>query len=71
MSQFAVKEGDHVSPGEVIGYVGSTGRSTAPHLHWSIYVQGEPVDPNQWVHLNPCRRPAAKVHSSPSHRASP
>lgn len=71
MSRFAVKEGEHVLAGEVIGYVGSTGRSTAPHLHWTIYVQGEPVDPNQWVHLDPCRPPAAKSHSSAVRRSSP
>ncbi len=65
MSHFAVKEGDHVSRGEVIGYVGSTGRSTAPHLHWTLYVQGEPVTPLQWMHLEPC--PAAPPHHPPAH----
>lgn len=54
MSKFALEEGVGVKKGEVIGYVGSTGRSTAPHLHWGLYVNGIPVNPSQWVRLNRC-----------------
>jgi murein DD-endopeptidase MepM/ murein hydrolase activator NlpD len=57
MSKFAVAEGAAVRPGDTIGYVGSTGRSTGPHLHWSIYANGVPVNPAQWIELRPC--PAA------------
>jgi len=62
LSKFAVKEGAVVKKGDVIGYVGSTGRSTAPHLHWGLYAHGVPVDPRQWVALKPCppRAPAPK-----------
>ncbi|HMF76174.1 MAG TPA: M23 family metallopeptidase [Bryobacteraceae bacterium] len=59
MSGFAVKEGDHVTPESVIGYIGSTGRSTGPHVHWTLYVNGEAVDPGQWMTLKACP-PAAK-----------
>ena len=54
MSRIAVKPGDHVNAGDVIGFVGSTGRSTAAHLHWALYAQGEPVNPMQWLDLKPC-----------------
>jgi len=45
MSRLAVKKGDTVTQGTTIGYVGSTGISTGPHLHFEIYSGGERVDP--------------------------
>ncbi len=54
MSKFAVAEGAMVNTGDVIGYVGSTGRSTAPHLHWTLYVNSVPVNPREWVQVKPC-----------------
>jgi murein DD-endopeptidase MepM/ murein hydrolase activator NlpD len=58
MSRFAVAEGAKVDKADIIGYVGSTGRSTGPHLHWGISVHGVAVNPQRWVQLSPCSAPA-------------
>lgn len=49
MSKLNVQPGDVVQKGDVIGFVGSTGFATGPHLHWGLYVNGLPVNPNQWL----------------------
>ena len=45
MSRIAVSPGEHVRRGQVIGYVGSTGLSTGPHLHYEMYRNGATVNP--------------------------
>ena len=45
MSRFAVNRGQSVKRGQVIGYVGSTGLSTGPHLHYEMYRGGRAIDP--------------------------
>ncbi len=45
MSRFKVRVGDKVKRGDVIGYVGSTGTSTAPHLHYEVIKNGEKINP--------------------------
>lgn len=45
MSRIAVMAGQHIKRGETIGYVGSTGRSTGPHLHYEIWMNGRLTNP--------------------------
>lgn len=49
MESFSVKPGQVVRRGETIGHVGSTGRSTGPHLHFGVYLRGARVDPLQLI----------------------
>jgi murein DD-endopeptidase MepM/ murein hydrolase activator NlpD len=45
LSRFSVVAGQHVKRGDVIGYVGATGRATSPHLHYEILFNGTPTNP--------------------------
>ena len=45
LSRFAVRDGQEIRRGEVLGYVGATGRATAPHLHYEILLNGQPINP--------------------------
>jgi len=56
MSRLVVASGAVVQRGDILGYAGSTGRSTGPHLHWVLYVNGVNVNPAQWIKLQPCLR---------------
>jgi murein DD-endopeptidase MepM/ murein hydrolase activator NlpD len=49
MSEIHVKVGDQIKIGQVIGAVGSTGRSTGPHLHYETRIDGEAVDPQKFL----------------------
>ena len=49
MTHYIVKPGQHVSTGQVIGYVGSTGGSTGPHLHFGISYNGTYVNPMSYI----------------------
>lgn len=48
-SEILVKEGQTVARGQQISEVGSTGRSTGPHLHYEVRVQGVPVNPSKFM----------------------
>lgn len=50
LSAFKCKRGDTVVRGQVIGLVGSTGKSTAPHLHYEVVQNGKKVDPVHFFH---------------------
>lgn len=45
LNSYVVAQGDHVTRGQLIGYVGTTGRSTGPHLHFELHIDGVAVDP--------------------------
>ena len=49
MSRIAVKLWQKVEKGQVIGYVGSTGNSTGPHLHYEVRLRGTPVNPRNYM----------------------
>lgn len=48
-SRIAVSVGQQVSAGEIVGYVGGTGRVTGAHLHWEVWVNGIQVNPLEWL----------------------
>jgi murein DD-endopeptidase MepM/ murein hydrolase activator NlpD len=45
LSRFKVMTGQQVNRGDIIGYVGSTGRSTSPHLHYEVWVNDKLTNP--------------------------
>ena len=47
MAKIAVREGEPVHQGDVLGTVGKTGRATGPHVHFGINVRGVGIDPAQ------------------------
>lgn len=53
MSAFEARVGDHVAPGEVIGAIGNTGRSTGPHLHFEVRIYDRAVNPRIFLEQAP------------------
>ena len=52
LSKRAVKVGEKVTRGDVVGYLGNTGRSTGPHLHYGIYYKGQSVNPRNVMKMD-------------------
>jgi len=49
LSAFRCQVGKAVRRGDVIGLLGNTGRSTGPHVHYEVHVDGKPIDPMPWI----------------------
>lgn len=52
MKEIAVNEGDIVTCGSIIGYVGQTGAATGPHIHWGARIYNIPIDPRSLINNN-------------------
>ena len=52
LSKYKVRRGQRVKRGDIIGYVGSTGRSEAPHLHYEVHKDGKTVNPINFYYGN-------------------
>lgn len=64
MSRLAVAEGQWVKKGDIIGYVGSTGRSTGPHLHYEVRIEGVAVNPIPYMVESPAQQRLAKLEEA-------
>jgi murein DD-endopeptidase MepM/ murein hydrolase activator NlpD len=61
MASFNVKIGQEVQQGDVIGYIGNTGLSTGPHLHYEIHIGSDVVDPQKFIYLRSGKSPARSL----------
>jgi len=70
LSAFDVKLGDLVEPGQLVGKVGSTGRVTGPHLHFSVKLDGEHLDPESVLSLMPAAQEIGTAERVPATASS-
>jgi murein DD-endopeptidase MepM/ murein hydrolase activator NlpD len=63
MSRLNVAAGQHVRKGDIIGFIGSTGRSTGPHLHYEVRVAGQAVNPVPYMQADEFRQTALALNT--------
>jgi murein DD-endopeptidase MepM/ murein hydrolase activator NlpD len=68
LSGFAVVSGQDVRRGDILGYVGSSGHSTGPHLHYEVRIHDTPVNPSKYLHA--AARQLASAPSTPASTAT-
>jgi murein DD-endopeptidase MepM/ murein hydrolase activator NlpD len=64
MSRLNVYAGQHVRKGDVIGYIGTTGRSTGPHLHYEVRIAGQAVNPIPYMQADQFQQLASTANSA-------
>jgi murein DD-endopeptidase MepM/ murein hydrolase activator NlpD len=70
LSRLGVPEGTSVKRGDIVGYVGSTGFATGPHLHWQVHVNGVPVNPAVFAGKFEACQPRSAYRPSSSRKQS-
>lgn len=63
LSGFAVAAGQRVKRGQLIGYVGASGRTTSPHLHYEVRINETPVNPHKYLRTTTAAAPKFDSHS--------
>jgi murein DD-endopeptidase MepM/ murein hydrolase activator NlpD len=66
LSGFAVIPGQDVHRGDILGYVGSSGHSTGPHLHYEVRIHDTPVNPSKYLPGAPSRQLASTPSTTPT-----
>jgi len=52
LTSFKIKEGSKVNRGDIIGYMGTSGKSTGIHLHYEVWLRGKPTDPKNYYYMD-------------------